>query len=140
MTKVIDSRNTQSGKAVRRRRRCLKCRDRFTTYEEIETVRLTVVKRSGEKQEYDRKKIESGLRKALEKRPVSEEKIEKLLTDVEYAIQSKDRRKVESREIGKMIMDKLRDVDDVAFIRFAIVYKGVGSVESFKKKVLKELK
>lgn len=138
-TQVIDSRVTKGGKSVRRRRQCSKCKERFTTYEEIEIVRFTVVKRSGEKEDYDRRKIEVGLRKALEKRPVNEEKIQKILNEIEYDLQASEKRKIDSKKIGKMIMDKLRDTDEVAFIRFASVYKGFGSVESFEK-MLKQLK
>lgn len=132
-TKVVDSRTIKEGRAVRRRRECLKCKERFTTYEEIEILRLTVVKRDGTKEEYDRYKVENGLRKALEKRPVTEERIEKLIAEIEYEIQSREKREMKSRVIGKIIMDKLRDVDDVAFIRFASVYKAIGSADSFRK-------
>ncbi len=132
-TKVVDSRNIKEGRAVRRRRECLKCKERFTTYEEIEILRLTILKRDGSKEEYDRYKIENGLRRALEKRPVTEEKIEKLIAEIEYEIQSKEKREMKSRVIGKIIMNKLRDVDDVAFIRFASVYKAIGSADSFQK-------
>ena len=132
-TKVVDSRTIKNGRAVRRRRECLKCHERFTTYEELELLRLTVIKRDGKKEEYDRFKIENGLRKALEKRPVNEERIEKLIAEIEYEIQSKEKREMKSRMIGKIIMDKLRDVDDVAFIRFASVYKAIGSADSFRK-------
>lgn len=132
-TKVIDSRTIKEGRAVRRRRECLKCNERFTTYEEIEILRLTVIKRDGSREEYDRDKIENGLRKALEKRPVTEERIQKLIAEIEYAIQSKEKREMKSRVIGKIIMDKLRDVDDVAFIRFASVYKAIGSADSFRR-------
>ncbi|HIP50050.1 MAG TPA: transcriptional repressor NrdR [Candidatus Pacebacteria bacterium] len=132
-TRVVDSRTIKEGRTVRRRRECLKCRERFTTYEDIELLRLTVIKRDGTKEEYDRYKVENGLRKALEKRPVTEERIEKLIAEIEYEIQSKEKREMKSRVIGKIIMDKLRDVDDVAFIRFASVYKAIGSADSFRK-------
>ena len=132
-TRVVDSRTIKNGRAVRRRRECLKCHERVTTYEELELLRLTVIKRDGSTEEYDRHKVENGLRKALKKRPVTEDRIEKLIAEIEYDIQSKEKREVKSRVIGKMIMDKLRDVDDVAFIRFASVYKAVGSVDSFRK-------
>jgi transcriptional repressor NrdR len=132
-TKVVDSRNIKEGRAVRRRRECLKCKERFTTYEEIEILRLTVLKRDGSREEYDRYKVENGLRRALEKRPVTEERIEKMIVEIEYEIQSKEKREMKSRMIGKIIMNKLRDVDDVAFIRFASVYKAIGSADSFQK-------
>jgi transcriptional repressor NrdR len=132
-TKVVDSRTIKDGRSVRRRRECLKCKERFTTYEELELLRLTVLKRDGTKEEYNRDKVESGLRRALKKRPVSEEQIEQLVAQIEYDIQSKEKREMKSRVIGKIIMNHLRDVDDVAFIRFASVYKAVGSADSFRK-------
>ncbi len=137
-TKVIDSRSIKAGRAVRRRRQCLHCAERFTTYEEIEIVRLRVIKRDGEREEYERHKIEDGLRRALQKRPVSEERLQKLLAAIEYDIQSSEKREMTSRAIGRIVMDHLRDVDDVAFIRFASVYKSVGSADSFHK-VVKEI-
>jgi len=132
-TKVVDSRETKEGKAIRRRRECEKCNVRFSTYEEVEIMRLTVVKKDGSKQDYDRSKIEIGVRKALEKRPVSEEKIEKILGDVEYEIQSKEQTEITSRDIGRIVLEKLKEIDDVAYLRFASVYKSFGSAESFKK-------
>lgn len=132
-TRVIDSREARNGRSVRRRRICPKCKERFTTYEEIEVVRLAVIKRDGSKEEYNRKKIEEGIRRALKKRPVNQEKIEQMLNGIEYEIRSKEKMAITSREIGRIIMNKLREVDDVAFIRFASVYRSVGSVESFRK-------
>ncbi len=137
---MLDSRMVKRGRAVRRRRECLKCAQRFTTYEEVEILRLRVIKRDGAVEEYDRDKIEGGLRKALEKRPVSEERIQKLITDIEYTIQAKEKREIKSRTIGKIIMDKLRDVDDVAFIRFASVYKSIGSADSFQRVIAEMMK
>lgn len=132
-TRVVDSRTVRNGRAVRRRRVCPKCSQRFTTYEEIEVIRLAVIKRDGTKEEYNRKKIEEGIRRALKKRPVHQEKIEQMLNDIEFEIRSKEKLSITSREIGRIIMNKLRDLDDVAFIRFASVYRSVGSVESFRK-------
>jgi transcriptional repressor NrdR len=132
-TKVIDSRDTNDGKAIRRRRECEKCHSRFSTYEEIEIMRLSVIKKDGRKEEYDKKKIESGIRKAMEKRPVNEEKIEKMIGDIEYEIQSKESCEIASKEIGRIILEKLKEMDDVAYLRFASVYKSFGSAESFKK-------
>lgn len=136
-TRVLDSRSAKDGKAIRRRRMCAKCKERFTTYEEMEIVRLTVIKRSGAREEYDRRKIESGLRKALEKRPVPEEKIQRMLSEIEYEIQSKETSKIDSKEIGRIVLRKLRDVDPVGYLRFASVYKSFGSVESFRKEAKK---
>ena len=136
-TKVVDSRDTNDGKAIRRRRECEKCQARFSTYEEIEIMRLTVIKRDGSRQEYDRHKIEIGLRKALEKRPVSEDKINKAIGDIEYEIQAKEGSEISSKEIGKMILEKLKEIDDVAYLRFASVYKSFKSAESFRKEMEK---
>lgn len=132
-TKVIDSRDTNDGKAIRRRRECEKCQARFSTYEEVEIMRLSVLKKDGRKEEYDKKKIESGIRKSLEKRPVSEDRINKIIGDIEYEIQSKENNEITSKEIGKIVLEKLKETDDVAYLRFASVYKSFGSAESFRK-------
>lgn len=131
--RVVDSRSVKAGRAVRRRRECVQCNERFTTYEEVEIVRMSIIKRDGMKEEYNRAKIEDGLRRSLQKRPVSEERIQRLLTEIEYDIQSREKRELKSRAIGKIVMNHLRDVDDVAFIRFASVYKSIGSADSFRK-------
>jgi transcriptional repressor NrdR len=98
---------------------------------------LTVIKRDGSKQEYNRKKIEAGLHKALEKRPVSEERISKAIGDIEYDIQARESNEISSKEIGKMILDKLKELDDVAYLRFASVYKGFKNADSFRKEMEK---
>lgn len=134
-TRVIDSRETNEGKITRRRRECEKCQARFSTYEEVELLRLSVIKKNGEKEDYDKNKIEVGVRHALVKRPVSQEKIAKLLGDIEYAIQSLEKTEIAAREIGRIVLKKLRDLDEVAYVRFASVYKSFGSIESFKKEL-----
>lgn len=134
-TKVVDSRDTNEGKITRRRRECNKCGSRFSTYEEIELLRLTIVKKNGEKTDYDKSKIETGIRRALIKRPITEEKIIKLLGDIEYAIQALEKSEVTTKEIGKIVLKKLKESDEVAYVRFASVYKSFGSVESFKKEL-----
>lgn len=136
-TRVVDSRDTNDGKAIRRRRECEKCQARFSTYEEMEIMRLTVIKRSGTKQEYDRSKIEAGIRKALEKRPVSEEKIGKVIGDIEYEIQARESNEITSKEIGRLILEKLKETDDVAYLRFASVYKSFKSADSFRREMEK---
>jgi transcriptional repressor NrdR len=132
-TKVIDSRDTSDGKVTRRRRECEKCEARFSTYEEVEILKLTVIKKDGRKQEYDREKIRTGLQKALEKRPVSEERIERILGDIEYEIRSKESCDITSKEIGQIALNKLKEIDEVAYLRFASVYKSFKTAESFKK-------
>jgi len=137
-TKVIDSRDTNDGRAIRRRRECEKCKERFSTYEEVEIMRLLVVKRDGEKEDYNQEKIRKGIGKALEKRPVSDEKKEKIINEIEYQVYSKSRKgEIPSREVGKIILCKLKEVDDVAYLRFASVYKSFGSINSFKKELEK---
>ena len=134
-TKVVDSRDTNDGKITRRRRECLKCNARFSTYEEVELLRLVIAKRDGTKVDYDKNKIEAGIRRALAKRPVGNEKISKLMGDIEYEIQSMEKPEITTREIGKIVLKKLRELDEVAYVRFASVYKSFGSVESFKKEL-----
>lgn len=136
-TKVVDSRDAFDGKAIRRRRECEKCQARFSTYEEMEIMRLTVIKRDGSKQDYDRGKIEIGIHKALEKRPVSEEKIGKTIGDIEYEIQSRESNEITSKDIGKIILEKLKEIDDVGYLRFASVYKSFKSADSFRKEMEK---
>jgi len=132
-TKVVDSRDTQEGRAIRRRRECEKCHARFSTYEEIEIFHLLIVKKDGHKEEYDREKIEKGLRRAFEKRPSAEEKIEKILGEIEYALHEKHVSEIQSKEIGTLVMEKLKEADQVAYIRFISVYKSFGSAKSFRK-------
>lgn len=132
-TKVIDSRDTQEGRAIRRRRECEKCQARFSTYEEVEIFRLQIVKKDGRKEEYDRTKIERGLERAFVKRPGAEERIEKIMGEIEYELHEKRADEISSREIGTLVMRKLKETDEVAYIRFASVYKSFGSAKSFLK-------
>ncbi|MDQ1284489.1 MAG: transcriptional repressor NrdR [Patescibacteria group bacterium] len=134
-TKVIDSRETSDGKITRRRRECLECETRFSTYEEVELLRLTVVKKDGRKVDFDKRKVESGIRKALEKRPIKEDGVAKLMGDIEYCLRSLDKAEVTTREIGRLVLKKLRELDEVAYVRFASVYKSFGSIESFKREL-----
>jgi transcriptional repressor NrdR len=134
---VVDSRDAFEGKAIRRRRECEKCQARFSTYEEMEIMRLTVIKRDGSKQDYDRRKIVIGINKALEKRPVSEDKISKAIGDIEYEIQARESNEISSKEIGKLILEKLKELDDVGYLRFASVYKSFKSADSFRKEMEK---
>lgn len=134
-TKVVDSRETSDGRITRRRRECENCQTRFSTYEEVELLRIAVVKKDGRKVDYDKHKIEAGIRKALEKRPIKEEGVAKLMGDIEYCLRSLDKPEIATREIGKIILKKLRELDEVAYVRFASVYKSFGSVDSFKKEL-----
>jgi transcriptional repressor NrdR len=129
--KVVDSRATQEESAVRRRRECLKCGKRFTTYEYVEEVSLMVIKKDGRREPFDRKKMLSGMIKACEKRPVGMERMEEIATQVERAIQKKSDREVSSSKIGELIMEKLKQLDDVAYVRFASVYRQFKDVGQF---------
>ena len=129
--KVVDSRATAEESAVRRRRECLKCGKRFTTYEYIEEVSMRVVKKDGRREPFDRKKILSGVIRACEKRPVSMEKMEEIVTLVERGIQKKFDREISSSRIGEMVMEKLKNLDDVAYVRFASVYRQFKDVGQF---------
>ena len=121
-TKVIDSRVVSDGLSIRRRRECLKCGFRFSTYEEMEILDLIVVKRDGHKELYSRDKLISGLRKATEKRPVNDDQFKRLVNLIERDIQAKRQSEIESRDIGRIVMRQLKKVDKVAYIRFASVY------------------
>ncbi|MCM8796624.1 MAG: transcriptional regulator NrdR [Candidatus Omnitrophica bacterium] len=129
--KVVDSRATAENSAVRRRRECLKCGRRFTTYEYVEEVSLVVIKKDGRHEPFDRKKIIAGIMRACEKRPVSIEKIEEIVTQVERAIQKKSDREVSSSRIGELVMERLKVLDDVAYVRFASVYRQFKDVNQF---------
>ena len=130
-TKVVDSRLSGEGASIRRRRECLKCEKRFTTYEYVEHVPLMVVKRDGRRQPFDRERIISGLVKACEKRPVSIDKIEAITDEIGRAIQKKYDREVNTRDIGEMIMEHLLVLDEVAYVRFASVYRQFCDVNQF---------
>ena len=136
-TKVIDSRETGDGKVIRRRRECLKCQKRFSTYEQLELLNFVVVKKDGRKEDYKREKLEKGMRKALEKRPVDDKKIEEAIDEIEYKLQLDRDCEVPSKTIGKLVLDKLKELDDVAYLRFASVYKGFGSAETFAREAEK---
>jgi len=129
--KVVDSRSVRDGRAVRRRRECLVCRNRFTTYEIVEMRPVLVVKRSGERTSYHRSKVIVGVTKACEKRPVSLEEIEMIVDRVEERLGSSGRREVPSETIGHYVLDELRQVDEVAYIRFASVYRSFSGMDEF---------
>ncbi len=129
--KVVDSRAVRDGRAVRRRRECLDCGERFTTYEAVETRPVIVVKRSGERVSYHRNKVIVGVTKACEKRPVALEEIEIIVDRVEQRLTSSGRREVPSEQIGHFVLEELRQVDEVAYVRFASVYRDFQSVSEF---------
>jgi transcriptional repressor NrdR len=132
-TKVIDSRLSPNGMSIRRRRECLKCRFRFSTLEEVEILDLTVVKRDGTRESYSREKLESGLRKSLQKRPVTAERFKDLVNAIERDLQKVRKNEVTSGTIGEIVMDRLKQFDKVAYIRFASVYRAFEDVKTFQK-------
>jgi len=142
-SKVVDSRPTDEGQAIRRRRECISCGKRFTTYEKIEEIPTIVVKKDGNRQSYDRNKLMNGIIKACEKRPVSMSTIEKMVDDIERVISNSLDNEITSSELGEEIMNRLKDVDEVAYVRFASVYRQFKDVNSFMdelKKILDESK
>ena len=134
-TKVSDKRETEESSVTRRRRECLKCKKRFTTYEEVEKIELTVIKKDNTRQLFDKQKILSGMLKACEKRSISREMIEQAANEIEKEILNMDAKEIPSKIIGEMVMDKLKSMDKVAYIRFASVYKDFADVEDFKKEL-----
>lgn len=130
-SKVVDSRQSDDGLRIRRRRECLSCGRRFTTYEVIETIPLMVIKRDNSRQPFDRTKIMNSLLRACGKRPISIETLEKLVSDIHEHYANSMIKEVNSTELGEMVMDKLKEIDQVAYIRFASVYKEFSGVNSF---------
>ncbi|RKY36040.1 MAG: transcriptional regulator NrdR, partial [Candidatus Omnitrophota bacterium] len=133
--KVVDSRETQEGASIRRRRECLNCGRRFTTYEYVEKIPLMVVKKDGRREPFSRQKILEGLLKACQKRPISVERLDKLVSDIEKEIQKKFDQEVDSRYIGELVMEKLSQIDDVAYVRFASVYRQFKDVNQFMREL-----
>lgn len=136
--KVIDSRSSGDGNFIRRRRECLKCERRFTTYEHIEETSLMVIKRDGRREPFDRKKLLSGVLKACEKRPVSMERLENLVDTIEMSLRRNFEKEVNTTEIGELVMKHLHKLDEVAYVRFASVYRSFKDLNQFMKE-LKEL-
>lgn len=136
-TKVLDKRETGDLEVTRRRRECLKCRKRFTTYERIETIGLFVVKKDGRREQFNLEKLKNGILKACEKRPISMEKIEQTVYSIEAELKAKNKKEIQSKEIGELIMKKLKKLDKVAYIRFASVYREFQDLSSFKEELSK---
>lgn len=130
-SKVIDSRPTEDGEKIRRRRECLSCKKRFTTYEIVETVPLMVVKRDRSREAFDRQKLLNGMLRACEKRPVSYQQLDAAVSNIEQTLLSSYDREVSSMYIGDLAMDQLKHIDDVAYVRFASVYRQFGDVNTF---------
>ena len=138
-SKVIDSRPTDEGERIRRRRECMSCGKRFTTYEIIESVPIVVVKKDKSREVFDRDKLFNGMMRACEKRPVSVDVIEKAIDDIEAEIQNSLDREVTSVKIGELVMDKLKEIDEVAYVRFASVYRQFKDINTFMSELKKLL-
>lgn len=138
-SKVIDSRPAEEGSTIRRRRECLACNKRFTTYEIIERMPLVVVKRDGSRQSFDKVKIMNGLVRACEKRPVALEQLEAIAKEIETELQSALEREISTAEIGEMVMVRLKDIDEVAYVRFASVYRQFKDINTFMDELTKLL-
>ena len=135
-SKVIDSRHTDL-KSIRRRRECESCKKRFTTYEKIETTPLMVIKKDNSREYFDREKIKYGLLKACEKRPVSAKKMEEVVSNIESKLQNSLEREVHSTQIGELVMESLKKLDEVAYVRFASVYRHFSDIDTFMEEIVK---
>jgi transcriptional repressor NrdR len=138
-TKVIDSRPTEDFTSIRRRRECLKCMKRFTTYETVETIPVLVIKKDGSRQSFNKRKILDGLLKACEKRPVSMSELENLVDEIEKNVYNSLDQEITSKEIGEMVMSKLRCIDEVSYVRFASVYRQFKDINTFMNELNKIL-
>lgn len=138
-TRVIDSRPTEDGSSIRRRRHCDACKKRFTTYEKVEAIPLVIIKKNQDREPYDRTKIESGIFRSCHKRPISIEKINTLVDEIEAAIFNLEVKEIPSSQIGTIVMDKLKSFDQVAYVRFASVYREFKDVNTFMDEIKKIL-
>jgi transcriptional repressor NrdR len=138
-TRVIDSRPADDNASIRRRRQCETCGKRFTTYEKLETMPLMIVKKDNSREPYERSKIEAGIIRSCHKRPVSSEQISSLVDQIENALFGKEEREISSSVIGEMVMEKLKDLDPVAYVRFASVYREFKDVDTFMQELTKLL-
>ena len=134
-TKVIDSRPIDDGKAIRRRRECEKCVKRFTTYEKVETTIIMIIKKDGSRQAFDRDKLMNGIIKACEKRPVALADIERVVDSIERGLNNMMEKEVKSTFLGELVMEQLKDLDEVAYVRFASVYRSFKDVNTFIKEI-----
>ena len=130
-SKVVDSRHAEDSTSIRRRRECLSCQKRFTTYETVESLPIIVVKRDGTRQAFDRNKVLNGMLRACEKRPVSLARLEEAVDDIEQILQNSLEREIRSEEIGELVMERLKPLDEVSYVRFASVYRQFKDINSF---------
>ncbi len=135
-SKVTDKRGSKKG--VRRRRECLKCQKRFTTHEKVDNISIYIIKKDKSREKYEREKLEKGVEKAFEKRPISKEKIDKMINEIEEQLRKRGRKEVKSSLVGELIMKKIKKLDNVAYIRFASVYRDFQDLKDFKRE-LKEV-
>jgi len=130
-SKVIDSRPTDEGQVIRRRRECIECKNRFTTYEKIEEIPIVIVKKDGNRESYNRMKVLNGIIRACEKRPVTIEQMEQLVNDIEVKLHNRMEKEIDSDSIGELVMNGLKDLDEVAYVRFASVYRQFRDINTF---------
>lgn len=138
-SKVVDSRPAEEGSSIRRRRECLSCGKRFTTYETVESLPMVVVKRDGSRQTFDRRKLVNGMLRACEKRPVSIAQLEKIGEEIEQELQNSLEREISTEHVGELVMDKLKAIDEVAYVRFASVYRQFKDINTFMRELNKLL-
>ncbi|MBR4656307.1 MAG: transcriptional regulator NrdR [Oscillospiraceae bacterium] len=138
-SKVVDSRHSEDGTSIRRRRECLNCQKRFTTYETVESLPIIVVKRDNSRQPFDRNKIMNGMLRACEKRPVSMQELENAVNEIEASVQNSLEREITTEFIGEQVMEKLKGLDEVAYVRFASVYRQFKDIHSFMQELNKIL-
>ena len=138
-SKVIDSRPADENSSIRRRRECLSCAKRFTTYETVESLPMVVIKKDGSRQSFDRNKVMNGLIRACEKRPVSFSTMEEIVNEIEQTLQNEMEREVSSAEIGELVMERLKKVDEVSYVRFASVYRQFKDINTFMRELNKLL-
>ena len=138
-SKVVDSRHSEDGTSIRRRRECLNCQKRFTTYETVESLPIIVVKRDNSRQAFDRNKIMNGMLRACEKRPVSTQALEDAVNEIEALVQNSREREITTAAIGDMVMERLKPLDEVAYVRFASVYRQFKDIHSFMQELNKIL-
>lgn len=138
-SKVVDSRPAEDGTSIRRRRECLSCKKRFTTFEVMETLPVVVIKKDGSRQSFDKSKLLNGMIRACEKRPVPFDTLQRIADEIEQNLQNEMNREVSSTKIGEMVMDRLKDVDEVAYVRFASVYRQFKDISTFMSELNKLL-
>ena len=139
-TEVVETRDSEDLETIRRRRSCLKCEKRFTTYERVENVTLVVIKKDGKREQFNRDKLKNGIIRSCEKTKVSVEDIEKIVTEIERELRNADSVEIESKKIGQLVSGKLKKIDKIAYIRFSSVFKRFVDIEDFEKEVKKLIK